>query len=31
MGADDLTTQGARALATMIMTKLNRDNSVPAR
>ena len=31
MAADVLATQGARASATMILTKLNRDNSVPAR
>ena len=31
MGADALTTQGARALATMILTMLNQINSVPAR
>ena len=31
MVADVLATQGTRASATMILTKLNRDNSVPAR
>ena len=31
MGVDDLATQGARASSAMIMTLLNRDNSVPAR
>ena len=31
MAADDLATQGARASATMILTLLNRINSVPAR
>ena len=31
MGADDLATQGARASATMILTMLDRINSVPAR
>ena len=30
MGADDLANQGAKASATMILTQLNRDNSVPA-
>ena len=30
MGADDPVTQGARASTTMILTKLKRDNSVPA-
>ena len=31
MVADVLVTQGARASATMILTLLNQDNSVPAR
>ena len=31
MAVDVLATQGARASATMILTCLNRDNSVPAR
>ena len=31
MAADVLVTQGARASATMILTLLNRDYSVPAR
>ena len=31
MGADVLTTQEARASTSMIMTMLNRNNSVPAR
>ena len=31
MAADDLATQGARASASMILTLLNRINSVPAR
>ena len=31
MGADALATQGARATTTMILTKLNWDNSVPRR
>ena len=31
IGADVLATQGARASAKMILTKLNRDNSVPER
>ena len=31
MAADVLATQGATALAAMILTYLNRDNSVPAR
>ena len=31
MAADVLATQGATASATMILTKLNRVNSVPAR
>ena len=31
MVADVLTTQGAMASAAMILTQLNRDNSVPAR
>ena len=31
MAADILATQGARASAAMILTELNRDNSVPAR
>ena len=30
MAADDLAMQEARASATMILTKLNRDYSVPA-
>ena len=30
MGADVMTTQGAGASATMVFTKLNRINSVPA-
>ena len=30
MGADVLATQGARALATMILSMLNQNNSVPA-
>ena len=29
MAADDLVMQGARASTTMILTKLNRNNSVP--
>ena len=31
MDADVLATQGARALATMILTVLNQINSIPAR
>ena len=31
MGADVLATQGARASGTMIITKFNRNNSVPVR
>ena len=31
MGADVLATQGAMAAATVILTMLNRNNSVPAR
>ena len=31
MAADDLATQGARASATMMLTELNQDNSVPTR
>ena len=31
MGADVLATQGAKALATMILTMLNRNNSAPTR
>ena len=31
MAGDDLATQGAKSLATMILTKLNKENSVPTR
>ena len=31
MGTDVMATQGVKASAAMILTQLNRDNSVPAR